>query len=191
MLNRCTACAIGALSVGCMIVLICRVSLVDSLEEGTRGDGRGCDGIYVATILADLEVAIGKALADDVSLAVFLEPLVCLSSKTWGFGSLKNGVAKNCALGIEAYKNLEVATEAHCGALDSRTKIGTVCGVYIVDSKDALLALFTQANTAPITTATPTRTRTILVSDDLSFSICLFLPLFISALLALHQSVLV
>ena len=63
MLNRCTACAIGAFSFVAMIVLVCRVSLVDSLEEGTRGDGRGCDGIYVATILVYFQVAIGKALA--------------------------------------------------------------------------------------------------------------------------------
>ena len=120
MLNRCTACAISALSVGCMIVLICRVSLVDSLEEGTRGDGRGCDGIYVATILVDLEVALGNALADDVSLAVFLKPRGSLGAKSWRLSVLQYGITGDGAIiGKKAVKPLAVSKDG--GEVDAIT----------------------------------------------------------------------
>ena len=114
---RCSARTVG------IVATVSGVCLIDSLEEGTRGYGGRRDGIDVSAILVDCEVAVGKAPANDTSLAIFLEPLVGLCSKSRCLRCQKNGIAKHLSLGIEANKHLQVAAKAKRCALYGSTEI--------------------------------------------------------------------
>jgi Na+-translocating ferredoxin:NAD+ oxidoreductase RnfE subunit len=139
-----TTSAINGLSMGLatMSVLICTNFVISCIKNITPDKVRiPVFIVVIAAFVTILQMFMSAYAPDSINKALGIYiPLIVVNCLI--LGRAESFAAKNCALGIEAYKNLEVATEAHCGALDSRTKIGTVCGVYIVDSKDALFALY-------------------------------------------------
>ena len=56
------------------------IGIVHCEQEGTRGNGRGGNGIYLTTVLR-YGKRIGWRLSDNVALLALLEPLVGLGTR--------------------------------------------------------------------------------------------------------------
>ena len=128
----------SCLAVG-LRLLIGVIGIVDSLQEGTTGNGRGGDGIYLSAILGYYE-GLGRCQSDDAALAVGLEPFVGLGTQSRCLSMFQEGIAQDGAVGIESYEDAQLTAEAVGSALYGSTEVLLVGILGVIDDESQFLA---------------------------------------------------